>query len=188
VGDTSVQNDYNYLAISTIYADINTFDEHGQTLLCKLCNIGESDREEILFLLENGADPNQGMALYELIETFWHNYYTTPEFIQLFHGIVADYGANVDYNNKREGYKYQNLLHYTLENFWDYMLEPEEYDEWCNKISCVITAYLQYGGNISSQDKKGHTMLSKLSHLMINTRRRIQRRLLSLVNNYPIFY
>jgi hypothetical protein len=89
-------------------ADINVQFANGKTLLATICEEAEiSDQNQynvILFLLEQGADPNQGKVLRWIVYHFYKKIRCKhSEYVTLMKSVIRDYNANVNYQDKRTG-------------------------------------------------------------------------------------
>jgi hypothetical protein len=99
---------YVTILIEQDHADINTKSSGGKTLLYKMCqatNLSDSDQYDvIMFLLAQGADPDQGNVLHWAVNRFSQNKCSELEYLNTFNRVIQEYGGNVNYQDKGTGH------------------------------------------------------------------------------------
>jgi ankyrin repeat protein len=173
------------------YVDINTqYRWGGGTLLSRLCKsrnmMSHTDQQDaIMFLLENGADPNRGEVLRWIIKCYYQNKYTDSEFVGIFSRIIQDYSANVNYRDEQSGpFMLQPIHDYFYygddddiddENDGEGELKRKHISElqlWSDHCQIAISSFVQYGGDVNVQDiTNHHTLLSLLCNIASDIKR-----------------
>jgi hypothetical protein len=123
-------NIHRFMATVTIlieqdHADINTTSYKGNTLLAYLCcccccdetMMSDSDQyAAIMFLLDHGADPNRGNVLRWVTLRYYYNKCTESDFVSMFHCIIHDYGADVNFQDNVTGPFLIEAVHVVFSN------------------------------------------------------------------------
>jgi hypothetical protein len=136
------------------HANIDMETTDGETIASEICIEEELPDQEkfdaILFLLENSADANRGLVLHLVANRYSQDVRSKSEFQDLFHRIVTDYDANVNFCNERN----VPFLQTVFDGYYDYRDDQRSMlslQDWSDHFNGVFKTFQRYSGDVNAQ-------------------------------------
>jgi Ankyrin repeats (many copies) len=119
----------------------------------------QSFMETITNLLAQGADPNVGCVLTSVVHRYCRNKITEYEFVEIFHRMVQEYGADVNFQTERYGPWIVTMIDHLIQKY------NENRRVLTDCFYVIIANFLKHKGDINIQNAKtGSTILSSVCH------------------------
>jgi ankyrin repeat protein len=157
------------------HADINATEGYWKdTLLARICRCEHyqlsyyDQYDAICHLLNHNADPNLGDILSWVLNKYLDGVFSEALFQEMFHCMIANYGANVNHWNEQHNPLMIDALQDLCHHSAIMVSGISNITQWSDRFIYAMKLFLQYKGDINSQSSHtGWTLLSMLSYFTV---------------------